>query len=569
MKCLDKGQIALYLYDLLEPEEAEVIAAHLEECPHCQLKLKYELNELEDPEESLATDEPSHAVIHAIMANLPPYPIHVLKRSERQNIQKKIDWKKRSLDIVKKATIAVAGMAAVVYFGTLTSPSFATYVNNLYASTIKSDPQQTESSLFSAEASEDALIQRGLERGYNKKLDLKAVDNGMTLEVKEVMADTRDVRIIFGFKDKNGKQLEKLFRNLPVGDEDKLNETYEIKITDEEGNVLDTIDKYHLKYNKKESIGEKDEYLMVSRPISRYFTDVSKIPDKLNIELRIKKLDKVDGNWSVTIPVDISKAKKETRIVTINEHFTAPNGEVINLKQVMVTPGQTEFVIENMEGSGSSPSLTYEVVDDKGAVLAAWSTLDLVSEFGEEPNPFFKNVSREYFVRATDDKNIYFITFHSLPTDKNLTFRVGDNYDQLPSNFKQKLSIETLKTTPVTIKHEGSTLTFSNFASEEITKTNPITSEKHKKLRSTIQLEATLAPGVIFLDSWEGADDKGKEYDFNFIGSTTKDKKGNFIMKGTLVDEMDVIPKELTLTIEEQVNGAKDMDWSVALPLKN
>ncbi|WP_409177034.1 DUF4179 domain-containing protein [Brevibacillus fortis] len=568
MKCLDKGQIALYLYDLLEPEEAEVIAAHLEGCRYCQLKLKQELDELEDPEESLATDEPFEAVIHDIMASLPPYPIHVLKRSERQNRQKKIDWKKRSLDIVKKATIAVAGMAAVVYFGTLTSPSFATYVSDLYAATIKSQPQQTESSLFTAEASEDALIQRGLQEGYNKKLDLKATDNGMTLEVKEVMADTRDVRIIFGFKDKNGKQLEKLFRNFPLGAEDKLDETYEIKITDEDGNVLETIDKYHLKYNKKESIGEKDEYLMVSRPISRYFTDVSKIPDKLNIELSIKKLDKVDGNWSVTIPVDISKAKKETKIVPINEQYTAPNGEVINLKQVTVTPGQTEFVIENTEGSGSSPSLTYEVVDDKGAVLAAWSNLDLTSEFGEEPNPFFKNVSREYFVRATDDKDIHFITFHSLPADKNLTFRVGDNYDQIPSNFKQKLSTETLKTAPVTIKHDGSTLTFSNFASEEITKTNPITSEKHKMLRSILQFEATLAPSVAYLDDFQGVDDKGKEYRFYFFGSTTKDEKGNFIMKGTLQKDMDVIPKELTFTFEEQVNVKKDMDWSVAIPLK-
>ncbi|QDS36240.1 DUF4179 domain-containing protein [Brevibacillus brevis] len=568
MKCLDKGQIALYLYDLLEPEEAKVMAAHLEECRHCQLKLKQELDELEDPEESLATDEPTDAVIHDIMVNLPPYPIHVLKRSERHQLQKKIDWKKRSLDIVKKATILVAGMAAVVYFGTLTSPSFATYVNDLYASTIKSQPKQTESSLFAEEASEDALIQRGLEEGYNKKLDLKAIDNGMTLEVREVMADTRDVRIIFGFKDKNGKQLEKLFRNFPLGGQAELNETYEIKITDEDGNVLETNDKYHLKYNKMESIGEKDEYLMVSRPISRYFTDVSKIPDKLNIELRIKKLDEVDGNWSVTIPVDISKAKKETRIIPINEQYTAPNGEVIDLKQVMVTPGQTEFVIENTGEGGSSQPLTYEVVDDKGAVLAAWSKLDLSSEFGEEPNPFFKNVSREYFVRANEDKNIHFITYHSLPADNNLTFRVGGTYDQVPSNFKQKLSIETLKTQPVTIKHNGNTLTFSNFAVEEITKINPITSVKHKMLRSTLQLEATLAPGVVFLDSWEGADDQGERYDFNFMGSTTKDEKGNFIMKGQLIDNMDAIPKELTLTIKEQVNRAKDMDWSVAIPLK-
>ncbi|MED1800778.1 DUF4179 domain-containing protein [Brevibacillus porteri] len=568
MKCLDKGQIALYLYNLLEPEEAKVMAAHLEECRHCQLKLKQELDELEDPEESLATDEPTDAVIHDIMVNLPPYPIHVLKRSERHQLQKKIDWKKRSLDIVKKATIAVAGMAAVVYFGTLTSPSFATYVNDFYAATIKSQPKQTESSLFAEEASEDPLIQRGLEEGYNKKLDLKAIDNGMTLEVREVMADTRDVRIIFGFKDKNGKQLEKLFRNFPLGGQDERSETYEIKITDEDGNVLETNDKYHLNYNKKESIGEKDEYLMVSRPISRYFTDVSKIPDKLNIELSIKKLDKVDGNWSVTIPVDISKAKKETKIVPINEHYTAPNGEVINLKQVTVTPGQTEFVIENTEGSGSSQSLTYEVVDDKGAVLAAWSNLDLTSEFGEEPNPFFKNVSREYFVRATDDKDIHFITFHSLPADKNLTFRVGDNYDQIPSNFKQKLSTETLKTAPVTIKHDGSTLTFSNFASEEITKTNPITSEKHKMLRSTLQFEATLAPSVAYLDDFQGVDDKGKEYRFYFFGTTTKDEKGNFIMKGTLQEDMNVIPKELTFTFEEQVNVKKDMDWSVAIPLK-
>ncbi|ASJ57155.1 hypothetical protein BP422_28820 [Brevibacillus formosus] len=564
MKCLDKGQIALYLYDLLEPEEAECMAAHLEECRHCQLQLKLELDELEDPEESLASDEPSEAVIHDIMANLPPYPIHVLKRSERQHIQKKIDWKKRSLDIVKKATIAVAGMAAVVYFGTLTSPSFATYVSDLYASAIKSQPQQTENSLFAAEASKDALIQRGLQEGYNKKVGLKDVDNGMTLEVKEIMADTRDVRIIFGFKDKNGQQLEKLSETFP----DELGETYEIKITGEDGNVLETYDNPLINYSKAIEVGENDEYMMVSRPISRYFTDASKIPDKLNVELNIKKLDKVEGNWSVTIPVDISKAKKETRVVPINEQYTAPNGEVINLKQVTVTPGQTEFVIENTEGSGSFQSLTYEVVDDKGAVLTAWSNLDLTSGFGEEPNPFFKNVSKDYFVRETEDKTVHFITFHSLPADKKLTFRVGGIYDQVPSSFKQKLSTEALKTKPVTIQHDGNTLTFSNFTVEEITKIDPIKSVKHKMLRSKLQLEATLAPGVVFLDSWEAVDDKGNEYRFTSNGSTTIDEKGNFVMKAQLLDDMKAVPKELTLMIGEEVKRKADTDWSVDIPLK-
>lgn len=566
MKCLDKGQIALYLYDLLEPEEAAVMATHLEECRHCQLKLKVELDELEDPEQSLSTDEPSEAVIHDIMASLPPYPIHVLKRSERQQIQKKINWKQRSLDIVKKATIAVAGMAAVVYFGTLTSPSFATYVNDLYAATIKSQPEQTKNSLFAAEAAKNPLIQRGLQEGYNQKLDLEAVDSGMTLEVKEIMADTKDVRIIFGFKDKNGKSLEKLHLKFPDEAKEKQNEAYEFKITDEDGNVLETYKMPHVRYEEMVSSGDKGEYMMVSRPISTYFTDVNKIPDKLNVELTIKKLGETDGNWSVTIPVDISKAKKDTKIIPINEDYTAPSGKVLDLKQVMVTPEQTEFVIEST-GGGSPESLTYEVVDDKGAVLAAWSNLDLMTDFADQPNPFFKNVSSEYFVRETDDKIVYFLTFHSLPADQNLTFRVGNNYDLVSTDFEQKLSLDALKTAPVTIEYEGSTLTFSNLASEAITKTNPFTSEQRKMLRTTIELEAALAPGVAFLDDFESEDDKGNSNNFHFIGSTTKDKNDHFIMKGILQDDMDEMPKELTFMIEEQVNAKKDMDWSVAIPL--
>ncbi|GED59908.1 DUF4179 domain-containing protein [Brevibacillus formosus] len=566
MKCLDKGQIALYLYDLLEPEEAEVIAAHLEDCRHCQRRLKQELDALEDPEESLATDEPSEAVIHDIMANLPPYPIHILKRSERQKLQRKTNWKKRSLDIVKKATIAVAGIAAVVYFGTLTSPSFATYVHGLYASTIKPQLKQTqESSLFDTLASTNLLIQRGLQEGYNKKVDLKAVDNGMTLEVKEVMADSRDVRILFTIKDQNGKPIEDLFSRV-LQDEGT---SYELKITDKDGKTYTNYDEeFQIGHNDLTQVKGQSELIMLSRPIQTFFSDTSEIPDELYIDLVIKDVEGIDGKWNVTFPIDISKAKKDTKIVPIHKQYTAPNGELIDLKQVMVTPGQIEFVIENTLAEYTSQGLTYEIVDDTGAVLAKWSEMNRGNK-ERYPQPYYKNVARNYFVRVVDDtptgKKVNFLTFHSLPTDKDLTFRVAATYQTTSADFEQKLSIDAMKNKPVTTEHDGNVFTFSNFTVKEETIRN------EKRMSATMQLDATLAPGVADVDKFAAVDENGNKYTGYFKGSLTRDAKGNIVLSGplNLVKDLKAIPKELTISIKEQLKENKDVDWSVTLPLKN
>ena len=70
----------------------------------------------------------TEAIVQNIIKKLPAYPLKVLKTIDPQSSVQK-NWKKRSVDIVKKTTIAVAGLAVIVTLGTAVSPTFASYVS--------------------------------------------------------------------------------------------------------------------------------------------------------------------------------------------------------------------------------------------------------------------------------------------------------------------------------------------------------------------------------------------------------------------------------------------------------
>ncbi|MGG4443304.1 DUF4179 domain-containing protein [Brevibacillus fortis] len=531
---------------------------HIERCSYCQRQLSHYLGEIENPDNWEIVGPSTQRLVQQVINRVAPYPIHVMQRSKTNIQQKPNRWITRSITIMKKTAIAVAGIAAITYFGTLTSPTFATYVSSLVSS--KPQQQQQVGSLFQKYADSEYLY-RGVKQGYIQKVDLQAKDKGIIVDVKEIMTDTKDIRIILGITDTQGKQIENMFKFFPTN-QDLARQVYEIKITDHEGNVYQGYDMEG--YNDLHWLGDNGSLVMLNEPLTTYFTDTSEIPDKLNVQLTIKQIDKEKGNWTVNIPVDISKAKKETTIIPINKQYQSPRGTVYDLKQVMVTPGQTEIVLETTRSAGDTEELAFEIVDDKDAVLAAWSELILDQEDEDAQIPTMHNILHEQFLQTGNKKGIYFITFKNLPTDKDLTFKLSKTYTYEPVKAEMKINIEELKNKPMTSVQNGNSLTFSNFTVQEL-----IDGSRGKELYASLDLDVTLAPNVMDLRGWAATDEQSNGYRLiSFSGNRTRDENGTIKMSGKLHFKLARPPKELNIVYKSQVKERKNVDWKIAIPLK-
>lgn len=549
MKCLEQGHFALYFYDLLEPEESAAIAIHLQNCSHCEALLRDFVDELDDPEEWRVIEEPTPSVVQEIIARTPSYPLQVLKRLDIHKKKTPNPWIKRSINLMKKITFAAAGTAAVIYFGTLVSPTFATYVNGFIATT--GQPQQ-ESSLFSQMKSPELeYYQPFVQAGYTKKVDLIALDKEMTLEVKEVMADTRNVRVIFGVKDASGKQINKLHSAITTKG---AKPAFQINITDEDGKsyhssgeLTDAPREHEIKF-----LGKDEEFIMIGQPINTLFTDTNQIPDQLNIDFSITEINKTTGNWKVSIPVDISKAKKETKIIPINQQYKFPAGDQLDLKQIITTPAHTEVVLEHkLSEKRSISSYGYEITDGQGTRFYKNSRLN--------------NTLKRHAIWQTDGSLLTFDVFKPLSAGKELTFKVSSTFDFEPATFEKKLVLSELKNNSITAEKDGNSFTFSKFQIDE-----KVEQGGAKERYASIRLDTTYASGIVEINSWVAKDDKGNKYPISYRSTPTLNDNGIVTESGTLhlSEPLKGEIKELTLSYDKVRKEIKGDYWSVPIPIK-
>ncbi|MFD0680661.1 MULTISPECIES: anti-sigma factor family protein [unclassified Paenibacillus] len=132
MKCMETNPLNAYMEGQLSQSESIRFEKHLESCKDCQLQLEHWINKHEDFEDSWEEEVSDEAFMQNILDQLTPYtpsedtnPAEVVIDSP-----KLINWKQRSLDIMKKITIAAVGLAVVISLGTYVPPTFANYAKS-------------------------------------------------------------------------------------------------------------------------------------------------------------------------------------------------------------------------------------------------------------------------------------------------------------------------------------------------------------------------------------------------------------------------------------------------------
>lgn len=552
MKCFMFEQLKLYVDDELSPSESKRLELHVENCLQCQNQLQECANNmLTDesstyPEVSLPnsfTDEIMNKLSDAASAH------SIRKHSSRTKRQ-------RGWNIVKKAGLVVAGLTALVVTGTFVSPTFASYVQ----------------SLFQMEKQADNGMKNAVDKGFVKKLEQKATDQGITVEAKEILADSMRIAVIYDVYDQEGKQIDKSEHMLrpelivPTG--------------------VDLLEE--IRGDKQRRHGQ---YFIMTRDLNDLFMTVEEIPDQLTLRLVETTIAGKEGNWKLEIPIDMKKAKEATKTVSLDNEYKSPQGFNLRLKRVEFAPSATRVMLETelakkaqdsfaqakdiyekgesqSKGLGlkteflhppfSGDEIAYEIVNEQGEVLAAWDKRLLYKGIGKD-----KNVITMEGRGNEGGTMTWWHTFTPLQSEQKLTLRLKTIYETKQAYAKADIVPDDFDKQPGTLKDDlGNTFAFSSFVFEPGTDMN-------KEGKAIMTVEGTLGEGVVDTSSWTVKDENGKIYPVYMRPQGIRDKDGRVNIKGKMeISGMEQQPKKLTISFGEYTVEHHDVHWEVPIVTK-
>ncbi|MCR8986860.1 DUF4179 domain-containing protein [Brevibacillus laterosporus] len=185
MTCVKSNQLQDYLEDKLSPVESRRLEAHVARCSQCQALLQAQVDSFKEPliDMELTTPLPEPFTLEVEQ--------HFGRNRHSESRKKQMDWKTRSVDILKKMTLAVAGLTVAVSLGTFVSPTFADYVK----------------SLFSTEQKADQGMKSAAQQGFVQQVGKKVTDQNITVELIEILADSMRIVAILDAMDKGGNKI--------------------------------------------------------------------------------------------------------------------------------------------------------------------------------------------------------------------------------------------------------------------------------------------------------------------------------------------------------------------------
>ncbi|MFS0916957.1 DUF4179 domain-containing protein [Brevibacillus sp. 179-C 1.1 NHS] len=578
MSCQKTKQLVAYLENTLSDQESEEMEAHLENCLHCLASLDSIVEGISSTYTMAEEELRKEPIADKIIEKLPDYPLGILKLRTIEEAPPQIGWKERGIDIMKKTALAVASIAAVVAMGTAVSPSFATYVTGLYANTTKNVSPTASQSILSSIKELDQGVLKAASNGFAQPLKLSATDQGLTVEMKEVLADPLRIVIAGVIKDKDGNS---------VGIQ---NWRGNVQVKNKKGEVLKP---FHESKVGGEKTPERSKwygdnyggYLVLQRELSSFFNDENPLPDDIVVEFRINEFfnpsteKSIKGKWNFDIPINVKQTKAATKTLEVNQQYTSPQGTAFTVKEMSFAPSGTRIVTEtNIKGGWDRDMFSFQILDEKGNVAANWEDVRSVQRDENDVITFGKNVIRlaSSIQYNTEDKTTFLPVFAPLDPNENYTLALEEINKLEKANFKtQKLVLDSLKEKPVTVKQDGHTFTFGEAKMEK----NVLGNE-----HIVIDIEGTLGKDIVFVEGWSAVDEHGVMRSAYFDGKQSTDDAGNVVVDGKLF--MDTtqykmengegveVPrtkeiKELTIDFASQRKAQPNVNWEVPLQAKN
>ncbi|GEC90965.1 DUF4179 domain-containing protein [Brevibacillus brevis] len=558
MNCSKTEELRKYLADELSAGESRLLERHVEDCLLCQRQMM--------EEEDSGEEFPS---LHVPSALPTDFTAQVMTALEQVKLPKpKPNWKKRSVNILKKTALAVASVTAIITFGSMVSPTFASYVNSVIQSI----------------QGIDQGMKQAAEKGYVQEINKKVTDQGITLVVKEVVADPARMAIIANIVDQNGKRI-------PFDPEkDAFSLTYKTK----SGEDLNPGGGGY-------SYGQEGEYLVVSHDIFRFLKDSKSLPDEMIVGVEASMLNGKEGSWKVEFPVDMKKARAVANYTEIGQKYTT-NGIEIVLQNMMTVPStsmmemeinwtkereeqiqkwkeQNGWIVkepktgvfteaERMERYFIDMGVAFQIFDEKGNVVAGWD-----DALHEELNQIRKNnVKHSYRGKVHDDgKGVTkWNGITPLIKDQSYKLKMHSLYLYEPSKFKATIPVDTLLKDKVTVTDSDSTYTLTGFTLKTTEEEEIIGNETYFGKGALISFSAILPEGIVDTSEWSAQDESKQKYNVSRNGTYKRGKDGRVHVEGTFfIRDLEKQPKELKLSHAIQQRQYQDLNWEVPFETSN
>ncbi|MGG1660153.1 DUF4179 domain-containing protein [Brevibacillus sp. NRS-1366] len=552
MKCSKTDQLRAYLHGELSDVESRHLEHHVADCLICQQLM-------------LENEEP-YLIDLAVPSNLPAgFTSQVMSALEHlpQPVPKP-NWKKRSMAIMKKTALAVAGVTALVTFGSIVSPTFASYVNSVIQSI----------------QGVDNGLKKAVENGYVQDINKRVADQGITLVVKEVLADPMRIAIICDIVDQNGK-------NIPYKmQDDEFRLTYKNKAGEDlnpAGGGWTT---------RKEG-----DYVVLKQDFFTLFKDPKDIPDEMKVSVEATKLGGKEGKWLIEFPVDMKKAKAAAKYTHLNQQFTTPQGIAIKLNNIMTVPSasllemETDWTEERikqvkktmaengwvagkpepgkyteadmMERYFQDIGMSYQVLDEKGNVVAGWDDA-IYEEINKIRTNTVEHTTRGIGTAENSNQFKVWNGFAPFADHAKLKFKLHSLYLFEPVKFKAQVSVDQLLKQEVTVENSGNQYTFTGFSMKTTDEEEKLGEHTYRGKGAILPFSGKLPEGIIYTTEWKAKDEKGNEYPVSRNETYARGEDGRVRVSGTLfIRGLEHQPKELTFVHSVQQREYRNLNWEV------
>ncbi|MCL6572920.1 MAG: DUF4179 domain-containing protein [Bacillus sp. (in: Bacteria)] len=537
MNCPTVDKLSQYVDNLLTEQEHIDIHTHLKICNECISIV-------------VAFKEEQRILIETLQKPTLPDDFASIVLSELEPYKQTVVRKKRSP--WKRMMLIAAGALFVVGLSTTLNPSFAQWIGGLF-----STDQVDEGLRIASNA------------GMAKRVNREVTNQGITLKVEDVVADSSRVALSYQILNKNGQAQDTYI---------ELNDSKNvIMASDQNGKRLDGLG---MDWSKGSDYGLIEFSLREQVALANII-----------VKIDLVEINGIKGNWKLEIPVDLKESLKYTTTLPLNDAKTSRHGVTINMKEVRFAP--------------SSNELLYETSFTKEEQVSIEETIQkFEKQFGESSVNSFTNYGTaiQYHIDNEEMKAVYqhntFFEGKGHPSDLGLLQGTGHSLEQfgqaawnesfipqkeenkltfvldgviktVPSDFSIKIKPKALMDHPVSFQYEGNFMTIKKAKKQNKYSLRKSLLPIEKETIVRIEMEGGKEATAANLGAWVLVDNKGKTY-FTYPSGAILDEKDENGRYKTTIDiisyDFDEIPEELTLHLLSETRYYEVNDkWKVPL----
>jgi hypothetical protein len=535
MNCPTADKLSQYADQMLSEQEMMDIRNHMKNCRDCRHIVQFFQEEEQILTETLQAPALPDHFASLVLEQLEPY-----------------ETKSKSRKRWKPMMSIAAGVVLAVGLSATLNPGFAQWIGGL----------------FSTEQVDEGL-RMASNAGLAKRVNKEVTDQGLTLKIEDVVADSSRVALSYQILNENGQPQDSYL--------DLAESNNKITAVDQTGKTMDGVGM---------GWSEGSDYGLIEFSLRQ-----QENVENISVRFELVELNGKKGSWTLEIPVDLKESLKQTTTLPLSGADTSAHGVVVRMKEARFAPSSHELLYETSFTKEEQARMEKEIQQ-------------LEKQFGKENTNTFTNYGAaiQYHIENEQQQSVYhhnaFLEGKGHPSDVGVLQGTGQLLEQLgqtlwnesfipqksedkltfvldgviktvPSDFSVQIKLKELKKHPVSFEYEGNVMTI-----KKAEKKNQYSLQKSmlpikKETIFKVEMEGGKEAGSVDFGTWVIADENGKVYPAYHSGSILDEKDENGRYKTTInltSYDVDEAPEQLTLHLlsETRYEEVKEK-WRVPL----